>query len=115
MKLYDLIKGIARTELPDIEITALTSDNRVEIPQGAMFVCIKGKTFDGHSAARQMSNKGAAVIVAEHDLGLENQIIVSDTRSIYPKLCAAWFGNPEKQLKLIGVTGTTEKQLLRPF
>lgn len=109
MKLYDLIKGIARTELPDIEITALTSDNRVEIPQGAMFVCIKGKTFDGHSAARQMADKGAAVIVAEHDLGLENQIIVSDTRSIYPKLCSAWFGNPEKQLNLIGVTGTNGK------
>lgn len=43
MKLYDLIEGIAKTELPDIEITALTSDSRVEIPQGAMFVCIKGK------------------------------------------------------------------------
>ena len=45
MKLYDLINGIAKTELPDMEITALTSDNRVEIPKGAMFVCIKGKNL----------------------------------------------------------------------
>ncbi|MBQ9375328.1 MAG: UDP-N-acetylmuramoyl-L-alanyl-D-glutamate--2,6-diaminopimelate ligase [Ruminococcus sp.] len=106
MKLYDLIKGIAKTDLPDMEITAVTSDNRIMIPKDAMFVCIKGKTFDGHTAAQQMIDKGAAVVVVERDLGLPNQIIVPDTRSAYPRLCAAWFGNPEKELTLIGVTGT---------
>ncbi len=109
MKLYDLIKGIAQTDLPDIEITAITSDNRTEFPKGAMFVCIKGNTFDGHSVAQQMLDKGASVVVVEQDLGLENQIIVPDTRGAYPRLCANWFGNPEKELKLIGVTGTNGK------
>lgn len=109
MKLYELIKGIAETNLPDIDITDVTSDNRKAIPQGAMFVCIKGKTFDGHSAAREMIDKGAAVVVAEKDLGLDNQIIVPDTRDVYTHLCAAWFGHPERELKLIGVTGTNGK------
>lgn len=109
MKLYELIKGIAETDLPDMEITDLTSDNRKEIRKGGMFVCIKGKTFDGHTAAKQMLDKGAAVVVAEHDVGVPNQIIVSDTRSAYTELCAAWFGHPERELELIGVTGTNGK------
>lgn len=109
MKLYDLIKDVAKTNLPDVEITDLTSDTRKDISKGAMFVCIKGKTFDGHSAAKEMIDKGAAVVVVERDLGLENQIVVSDTRDVYTRLCAAWFGHPEKELKLIGVTGTNGK------
>ncbi len=109
MKLYDLIKDVAKTNLPDVEITDLTSDTRKDISRGAMFVCIKGKTFDGHSAAKEMIDKGAAVVVVERDLGLENQIVVSDTRDVYTRLCAAWFGHPEKELKLIGVTGTNGK------
>ncbi|MBR4554325.1 MAG: UDP-N-acetylmuramoyl-L-alanyl-D-glutamate--2,6-diaminopimelate ligase [Ruminococcus sp.] len=109
MKLYDLIKGIAQTELPDREISDVTSDTRREMPEGFVFVCIKGNTFDGHNAANDMIAKGASVIVCEHDLGLDNQIIVPDTRAAYPALCARYFGDPQKQLKLIGVTGTNGK------
>ena len=109
MKLYELINGIATTNLPDMEITDLTSDNRKEIKEGGMFVCIKGNTFDGHSAAEQMIEKGAAVVVVEHDMGLPNQIVVADTRSAYTELCASWFGHPEKEMKLVGVTGTNGK------
>lgn len=109
MKLYDLIKGVAETALPDTEITEITSDTRREIKKGAMFVCIKGNTFDGHSAAAEMLGKGAAVVVTERDLGLGQQIIVGDTRTVYPELCSAWFSHPERRLKLIGVTGTNGK------
>lgn len=109
MKLYQLINKIVKTDLPDVEITDITSDNRKDFKKGAMFVCIKGKTFDGHSVAQQMLDKGAAVVVVERDLGIENQIIVDDTREFYPKLCAAWFGHPERELELIGVTGTNGK------
>lgn len=109
MNLYKLIEGVAETALPDVEITGITSDNRTELKGGEMFVCIKGNTFDGHSAAQQMLDKGAAVVVTERDLGIEKQIIVSDTRAAYPMLCSAWFGHPERELKLIGVTGTNGK------
>ena len=109
MKLYDLIEGLAETTLENIEITDLTSDNRKDFKKGAMFVCIKGNTFDGHSVARQMIEKGASCVVVQKDLGIENQIIVSDTREIYPALCAYWFSNPQKKLRLIGVTGTNGK------
>ncbi|MBR1384552.1 MAG: UDP-N-acetylmuramoyl-L-alanyl-D-glutamate--2,6-diaminopimelate ligase [Ruminococcus sp.] len=109
MKLYDLIAGIAQTDLPDAEITDITSDTRKQLEPGFIFVCIKGNTFDGHDAAKNMIERGASVIVAEHDLGLDNQIIVNDTRAVYPALCARYFGDPQKSLKLIGVTGTNGK------
>ena len=109
MKLYDLIKGLTETSLDDFEITDITSDNRKDFKKGAMFVCIRGNTFDGHSVAEQMLEKGASCVVVQRDLGLEKQIIVKDTREIYPALCARWFSNPEKKLKLIGVTGTNGK------
>lgn len=109
MKLYELIKDVAETSLADIEITGITSDTRSEVKAGSMFVCIKGNTFDGHDAAKEMIEKGCSVIVCEKDLGLENQIIVENTREAFPLLCSAWFGHPEKELTLIGVTGTNGK------
>ncbi len=109
MKLYDLIEGLAETTLENTEITDVTSDTRKKVSAGAMFVCIKGKTFDGHDAARDMIEKGCSVIVCERDLGLDCQIIVGDTRETYVRLCEAWFGHPERELNLIGVTGTNGK------
>lgn len=109
MKLYDIIKGVAKTSLPDMEISDVTSDTRKAVKAGSMFVCIKGKTFDGHDAAKDMIEKGCSVVVCERDLGLDCQIIVENTREVFPLLCAAFFGHPEKELTLIGVTGTNGK------
>jgi UDP-N-acetylmuramoyl-L-alanyl-D-glutamate--2,6-diaminopimelate ligase len=111
MKLFELIKDldINAQGLENAEITGITSDTRQKMPQGFAFVCIKGGSFDGHSAAEDMVKKGAAVIFCERDLGLSNQIIVPDARGLYPHLCAAWFGHPERELKMIGVTGTNGK------
>ena len=109
MKLYDIIKDVAKTSLPDMEISDVTSDTRKAVKAGSMFVCIKGKTFDGHDAAKDMIEKGCTVVVCERDLGLDCQIIVENTREAFPLLCAAFFGHPEKELTLIGVTGTNGK------
>ena len=69
-----------------------------------------GNTFDGHDSAAEMLQKGAAAIVCDHDLKLgSSQIIVPDTRKFYGLLTAAWFGHPEKELILIGITGTNGK------
>ena len=110
MKLYELMKNIAKVDAPYREITGVTSDTRSEIKPGTLFVCIKGGTFDGHDAAQQMLDKGCCAVVCESDLGLgDRQMIVEDTRGIYPLICAAWFDNPQNKLKLIGVTGTNGK------
>lgn len=111
MKLKELVKDldIECGGLGDTEITGVTSDTRSTPKEGFAFVCIKGGSFDGHSAAADMVKRGAAVVFCERDLGLAQQIIVENTREFYPHLCAAWFGNPERELTMIGVTGTNGK------
>ncbi len=109
MKLYELLDGIAETKLGNIEISTVTDDTR-KVIEDCIFVCVKGGSFDGHTAAAEMLEKGAAAVVCEHDLGLgDKQIITDNSRKFYGQLCAAWFGHPEKKLKMIGVTGTNGK------
>lgn len=109
MKLYELIDGVAETKLDNIEISTVTDDTR-KVVEDCIFVCVKGGSFDGHTAAAEMLEKGAAAVVCEHDLGLgDRQIITDNSRKFYGQLCAAWFGHPEKKLKMIGVTGTNGK------
>ncbi len=108
MRLYELLSGIAETSVPDREITFIT-DNSGKIVKDCIFVCIRGRNFDGHTVAAEALEKGAYIVVADHDLGLENQIITDDTREFYGKLCAAWFDHPERKMTFIGVTGTNGK------
>ncbi|MBR6393690.1 MAG: UDP-N-acetylmuramoyl-L-alanyl-D-glutamate--2,6-diaminopimelate ligase [Ruminococcus sp.] len=109
MKLYELIDSIAETKLGNIEISTVTDDTR-KVVEDCIFVCVKGGSFDGHTAAAEMLEKGAAAVVCEYDLGLgDKQIITDNSRKFYGQLCAAWFGHPEKKLKMIGVTGTNGK------
>ena len=108
MKLYTLLEGLAAA-MPDCEITGVTDDTR-KIAEGMVFVCIQGSRFDGHDAAEEMLRKGAAAVVVQRDLGLgERQILTADTRKTYGDLCAAWFGHPERKMRLVGVTGTNGK------
>lgn len=109
MKLYELLEDNAVTALSDVEVTAIT-DNTKKVCPGCVFVCVKGGSFDGHDAAAEMLEKGAAAVVCERDLGLgDRQILTDNSRRLYGNLCAAWFGHPERKLRLIGVTGTNGK------
>lgn len=109
MKLSELLKNAdVKNSFADCEIVDVTQDSRL-VREGFLFVCIKGNTFDGHSVAKEMLENGARAVVCEKDLGLENQIIVSNTREAYSVICANFFSHPAKKLKLIGLTGTNGK------
>ncbi len=109
MKLQKLLENKANTAIGDVEISAITDDNR-KISKDCIFVCVKGERFDGHSVAAQALEQGAAAVVVERDLGLgDRQILVSDSRAFYGDLCAAWFDHPERKMKFVGVTGTNGK------
>ncbi|MCL2508555.1 MAG: UDP-N-acetylmuramoyl-L-alanyl-D-glutamate--2,6-diaminopimelate ligase [Oscillospiraceae bacterium] len=111
MRLSALLKKAAVTSanVPlDTEVTALTDDSR-KVSPGCVFVCVKGRSFDGHGAVPDALKAGAAAIVTERDLGLPQQVIVDDTRTAYALMCSAFFGDPCESLKIIGVTGTNGK------
>ena len=112
MKLIELLN--CEGKLADIEISGVTCDSRMVKP-GFAFVCIKGWLSDGHKYAASAIEKGASVIIAQEDTGIDNQIIVEDTHAVYSDMCANWFGNPADDLKLIGVTGTNGKTSVTYF
>ena len=106
MKLSNLIE--CEKKFGELEITGITCDSR-QVKPGYAFVCIVGAVSDGHSYAQTAVKSGACVIIAERDTGAENQIIVPNTHAAYADMCAKWFGEPAKSLKLLGVTGTNGK------
>ena len=107
MTVSKLLKGIADNDI-NAEVTGVTSDSR-EVCEGFVFVCIKGASFDGHSVATEMLQKGAAAVITERPLGLEREVTVGDSRRIYPELLSAFYGRPTQKLKLAAVTGTNGK------
>ncbi|MBE6798673.1 MAG: UDP-N-acetylmuramoyl-L-alanyl-D-glutamate--2,6-diaminopimelate ligase [Ruminococcaceae bacterium] len=107
MKLSFLL-GEKAGKFADLEITAVTCDSR-NITEGCAFVCINGAVIDGHKFAAEAVEKGAAVIICEKDTGVQNQVFVEDSRVTFAEMCAGWFGEPAKKLKIVGVTGTNGK------
>ena len=48
-------------------------------------------------------------MVCDHDMGLPSQVITHNTRDAYATICANYYGNCHRKLKMIGVTGTNGK------
>lgn len=94
----------------DIEISNVTSELSDVCP-GSVFVALKGRLFDGHSALNKAFERGAVCAVVENDVkGFENRSVkVSNSRKALSLLCSNINGNPEKKLTLIGITGTNGK------
>ncbi|MBQ7766221.1 MAG: UDP-N-acetylmuramoyl-L-alanyl-D-glutamate--2,6-diaminopimelate ligase [Lachnospiraceae bacterium] len=95
------------------EITAVCYDSRKVTP-GALFICIEGANFDGHSVATEMVEKGAVCLVVSKDVALPagydvTVIKVADTRYAMAFVSAAYFGHPAGKMKVIGITGTKGK------
>ena len=93
----------------DVEISGLCADSR-KVKKGDLFFCYKGEKFDSHSCAAQVAAGGAARPVCEKKLGCPlPQIIVPDGRAAVAKAARAFYGEADKNLKLVAVTGTNGK------
>lgn len=108
MQLYEICPEAREQGVSDAEIRSVT-DNTGELQGGDIFVCIRGKSFDGHSAAAEMLEKGAAAVIVEEDVGLDRQVIVENTRAFLSEAASRYYGSPTKELKLIACTGTNGK------
>jgi UDP-N-acetylmuramoyl-L-alanyl-D-glutamate--2,6-diaminopimelate ligase len=100
----------ARSHVPDIRATSCTSDWR-QVQCGDVYVALAEAEQDGHERAGEAACQGAAAVICERPLPLFDvpQILVPDTRIAYGRLCQALVGDPSRELKVIGVTGTHGK------
>lgn len=93
----------------DCEIESLSMDSRKKTDHG-LFFCIPGARFDAHDYAPQALQNGASALVVAHFLPLDvPQVQVKNVRAAMSLMAAAFFGHPDREMKLLGVTGTKGK------
>ncbi len=93
----------------DCEISDLTMDSRAKTDRG-LFFCIPGARFDAHDFAPQALKNGAAALVVTHFLEMDvPQVQVKNVRAAMSLMAACFFGYPEREMMLLGITGTKGK------
>ena len=109
MLLKDLLSEIGR-ESPSggAEIVRVTDQFENVVP-GSLYVAVEGKRRDGHALVRQALENGAVAAVTGRSVGSDREIVVRDPRIAYSLLCAAFYGHPDRELSVIGITGTNGK------
>lgn len=94
---------------PATDITGVTYDSR-EVQPGMLFAALRGSDFDGHAYIPAAIERGAAAVLAEEVPDAQTPVVlVEDSRAALAPVAAAYFGNPSRELTLIGLTGTDGK------
>lgn len=95
---------------PNVEINGIVFDSEHAV-EGCCFVCLKGRTCDGHLFADLAVAKGARAVVCMSDYRNPRACVarVDDTRKALSLIASAYYGEPSRDLKIIGVVGTNGK------
>lgn len=111
----ELLSGITVVERKGAavsEVSGVESDSR-QVKPGYLFVAVRGASVDGHTFIPQAMAQGAKVIVCEEfPTELNGEVLyikVDDSAVAFGLLASAWYGNPSRELTLVGVTGTNGK------
>lgn len=112
------ISGAAITGPSDILIQSLILDSR-KVSAGCMFIALRGTQTDGHQYIITAVNSGASAILCEElpaDINpAVTYILVQDSAQAMGMIASAFYGNPSRQLTLVGVTGTNGKTSVATF
>lgn len=117
MKLNELLQDIAESPRNDIEVQGLCLNTGL-LEKGEAFIAIPGEKQDGRSYINQAIQKGASAILCEeaslnqfkYDFGSPIPVVpVKRLGERLDKLAIRFYGNPSKDLHVIGVTGTNGK------
>lgn len=118
LALSELIRGLpqlreadAHPERPEIRVSGVTHDSR-RVTAGDLFVAVPGERFDGRDFALQAEARGAVAVVGRGEAppGLTVPWLAArDPRALLGPLAARVYRRPDRELTLVGVTGTDGK------
>jgi UDP-N-acetylmuramoyl-L-alanyl-D-glutamate--2,6-diaminopimelate ligase len=94
-----------------MEISSLTFDSRNAVT-GSVFIAIVGTLTDGHQFVQSAYELGCRAFVVEQSVSLPSDatiLHVSKTDRALAELACAFYDQPSKELKLVGITGTNGK------
>jgi murE/murF fusion protein len=116
-----LLEGVECNITGDIEkteISGLCSDSR-KVQAGNMFAALKGLSVDGHNYLNEAVAAGCSALLVnqgwqEYAPGAEVWprvaiVEVPDTKTALGNVAANYYDHPDRQLTVIGVTGTNGK------
>lgn len=114
-KLKDIITSIKIADVvgnTDVLIDNIAIDSR-KCGEGTLFIAQKGANVDGHSFIGQVILQGCRAVICEEIPTSANSdvcyIKVDDTHKALGNIASAFYDEPSKKLKLVGVTGTNGK------
>lgn len=114
MLLSALLDGIEYTVIAGdsgVDISGIAYDSR-QVKPGYLFVCISGFKTDGHLYIADAVKNGAQAVLIEKDITDYTDLTVVKTpnnRKTLAVVAANFYGQPSKEMKVIGVTGTNGK------
>ena len=92
------------------KVSGITSNSK-EVQPNFVFVAIQGINVDGNQFIEEALNKEAVCVITDsNDIEETDRIIkVENARKALTCLASNYYGNPEKHIKTIGITGTNGK------
>jgi len=111
-RLHELLDGVRLLSPVEGDVTlGHVTDHSGEVTPSSLFVAVKGYSTDGHRFIEQAVSNGAVAVV--HQEGTVPppaiSVLVSDSRKALSLIARNFYGNPQKELGLVGVTGTNGK------
>lgn len=114
-QLSDLLKNTSFGTLhgtDTVSVSGLTYDSRT-VKAGDCFFAVRGTQCDGHRFIPSAVEQGASVVVCE-ELPAEcregvSYVVVGDSEGAMADMAAAFYDDPSRELRLVGVTGTNGK------
>lgn len=94
----------------DVLIKAIKINSK-ECEAGDLFVCTMGVTADRHDFIADAVAHGASAVVVSRDvLDVGVPVVkVENTNEELPRLCQRFYDFPDRELKILGITGTDGK------
>jgi UDP-N-acetylmuramoyl-L-alanyl-D-glutamate--2,6-diaminopimelate ligase len=91
-------------------ISGITYDSRTAGP-GVLFAALVGSDFDGHDYVDRAVASGAAAVLVERPMAVDiPQVVVpGSSRAALAPVSRAFYGDPSRELTVIGITGTDGK------
>ncbi len=110
MRLDRLIAAELAGEAAGVEITGLAYDSRDVAPGHAVLLRAAAFAATATSSRPRRCAAGAAALVVERPLGLGvPEVVVESARAAMAPAAARFYGEPARELRVVGITGTNGK------
>ncbi|MDZ5713282.1 UDP-N-acetylmuramoyl-L-alanyl-D-glutamate--2,6-diaminopimelate ligase [Jeotgalibacillus haloalkalitolerans] len=108
---------------PVKQVSHIAYDSRQAI-KDSVFICLQGENSDGHDYIEEAITNGATVVIGTDKEQIEEAALrhphcsfatVADDREVLAQFAISFYGQPDRKIRTIGVTGTNGKTTVAAF